>query len=235
MNNYNWIFDEYKHPGVDHSDEDYPEKYDLKMQKFRNYENEVKKYVELLKINKKHVIADIGAGTGAFSIPIAKYCKKVYAIDTSKPMLNYIKNKIENYKINNLILINEGFLTYKPEFEIDFVISKMALHHLPDFWKIIALKNIYKMLKPNGVFFLSDIIFSFTIENYETDINKMINEIEKNTDKDFSNEAVIHIKEEFSTFDWIIENMLQKTGFYIKDKIEFNKTRVDYICEKRAL
>ena len=45
---HNWMYDEFKHCGVDYSDISQAEKYDRQHQKFRNYENEFSDLIELL-------------------------------------------------------------------------------------------------------------------------------------------------------------------------------------------
>jgi SAM-dependent methyltransferase len=43
----------------------------------------------------------------------------------------------------------------------DFVYSRYALHHLPDFWKSVALERLHRVLAPGGVLRLWDIVYSF--------------------------------------------------------------------------
>jgi hypothetical protein len=45
-------------------------------------------------------------------------------------------------------------------------------------------------------------------------------------------ETEIHIREEFSTYDWIIEGLLEKTGFSIDSKHVEADNFVLYICSK---
>ena len=230
-----WLYDEYNHPGVDHSDVEYASQYDNKMQKFRNYEKEVEKYVELLGIKEKHTIIDMGAGTGAFCIPCSKFCRKIYAVDTSTAMLSIAKEKARASAIENIEFIHAGYLTYSHSNPpVDFVISRAVLHHLPDFWKMVALMNVYEMMEKGGVLLLSGVFYSFSVKDYEQELNKVVSDIRDKVDDDFAQEAVLHIKEEFSTFNWIIEEMLERVGCSIKKKIIKSNTNVDYICEKRT-
>ncbi|MDU6750012.1 MAG: methyltransferase domain-containing protein, partial [Bradyrhizobium sp.] len=41
----------------------------------------------------------------------------------------------------------------------DLIASEFTLHHLPDFWKAVALARIYGALKPGAQFFLRDIVY----------------------------------------------------------------------------
>ncbi|WP_252720640.1 class I SAM-dependent methyltransferase, partial [Acinetobacter baumannii] len=54
-----------------------------------------------------------------------------------------------------------GFLSFTYEANaFDLIISEFALHHLPDFWKAVALARLFNALKPGGKLFLRDIVFS---------------------------------------------------------------------------
>jgi len=228
-----FIYNEFSHPGIDHSDKKYPAKYDEKMEKMRNYETEAQKMVELLKINKNDVIIDIGAGTGGLTLQLAKFCKRIYAVDTSAAMLSRAKEKSEKLKIKNIEFINSGFLNYSHKGEEPSIITtKMALHHLPDFWKVIALKKIHDILKNDGRFFLSDVILSFEPGDYETIFNNWKDQLGKEVDKEFANESVIHVNEEFSTFEWLMDKIIEKAGFKIKQKNILDKLRMEYYCIK---
>ncbi len=86
----------------------------------------------------------IGTGTGQFAIAAAQKCHKVYAIDVSKPMLEYAEQQAKKENINNIEWLNQGFLNLDfPGIKFDHIISNAVLHHLPDFWKLIALSNVY--------------------------------------------------------------------------------------------
>jgi hypothetical protein len=64
-------------------------------------------------------------------------------------------------RLSNIEVEQAGFLTYEHEgTPADFVYTRNALHHLPDFWKALALTRIAAMLKPSGVLRLRDLVFS---------------------------------------------------------------------------
>ncbi len=66
------------------------------------------------------------------------------------------------------------------------------------------------------------------------EINNFIDNIEKATDTGFGKEAETHIKEEFSTYDWILKEMLKRVGFSI-DKVEYvnEKLFTCFVCTKK--
>jgi putative AdoMet-dependent methyltransferase len=53
--------------------------------------------------------------------------------------------------VANIEFVHAGFLTYAHRDEAaDAVVSRMALHHLPDFWKVVALDRVRALLKKGG-------------------------------------------------------------------------------------
>ncbi len=229
-----WYFDESLHAGVDYSDEKIVSDYDKQHTKFRNYENEASRITQALGISKNDIVVDMGCGTGGVSIYLAKSCKKLYAIDISPKMIELCNNKIANEDIDNVFPICSGLLSYKHNGEpVDVVISNAVLHHLPDFWKLVALKKINEILKPGGKFFLFDVVFSFPVEKHEKYISDWIEETRKGVGEKMMKEAIIHVKEEYSTWDWILEKMLELAGFKIVNKTEEMANTTAYICLKK--
>jgi putative AdoMet-dependent methyltransferase len=228
-----WQYNEMLQKGATFSDIKRAETYDKQMQKFRNYECETEYLVEKLSINRHSAVIDIGCGTGALTIGIAKHAKCVFAVDTSLVMLEILKRKSNANDLKNIEFINAGFLSYnhtKPS--VDIVVTKGAFHHLADFWKVIALQNMNNMLKDNGLLFLSDVVFSFECDDYVNQINLFLNNMRQLTDEDMLKDAIIHIKDECSTFDWLLDQMILKTNFEIIEKNIKSNTNVDYICKK---
>ena len=135
-------YDEFQQVGTDYSDTLNVNSYDKYMQSIRDYKEEAKSIIELLNLDKQSEILEIGTGTGHFSFEASKYVKSVTAFDVSQKMLDYAKKKSEAKCISNIKWIRKGFLSLDDFNKYDAVITKAALHHLPDFWKIVGLKNI---------------------------------------------------------------------------------------------
>ncbi|MEA3364813.1 MAG: class I SAM-dependent methyltransferase [Candidatus Hydrogenedentes bacterium] len=94
----------------------------------------------------------------------ATHCRFVHACDVSKPMVEYARLRAEKQHIKNIAFHHAGFLTYMHEGKpVDVVVSQIALHHIPDFWKAVALQRIAEVLKPGGIFWLKDIVFDFDL------------------------------------------------------------------------
>lgn len=228
-----WMYDEFSQVGVDYSIEDVVDDYDAVMEQFRNYDQEAKAFVHQLGVAKTEelTVIDIGCGTGAFSIHAAQYFKKIIAVDVSPNMLTIADSKAEEKGISNIEFINSGFLQFLPAEQVDIIHTKWVLHHLPDYWKQAALLNMNKMLKPGGVLYISDVIYKFATD-YETYLNDIIAETETKFSEEFVTETKIHIKDEYSTFDWVMEGFIERAGFKIEKSNTEDSFECEYLCRK---
>lgn len=233
MNQYpKWYYNELKQIGVDYTDIKEVSAYDSLMQKLRDTETESKSVRELLKIKISDSVLEIGTGTGEFALNISEYCKKVVAIDISKTMLNFARAKAENQNKTNLHFYNAGFLTYSNNGELfNVIITQLTLHHLPDYWKMMALRQVYKMLEEGGSFYLRDIVFPSNVQDYDSYFASIIAGLQKSAGNEIAEETEIHIREEFSTLDWIMEGLLKSTGFRI-EYIQYDGLLGSYLCKK---
>ncbi|MDD5011191.1 MAG: methyltransferase domain-containing protein [Phycisphaerae bacterium] len=229
-----WQYDEFEHCGVDYNDVSQVAAYDRRHQQFRDYKKQTMEMVETLGLNGSQTVIDMACGTGAFAINAAAYCRQIYAVDVSRAMLDCTAQKVQQAKIKNISFHQGGFLTYEHSGEpSDAIVSIAALHHLPDFWKQIALRRMAAMLKTGGKFNLFDVVFSFKPDNYQPAINEWIKSITANENSEISAEAITHIAKEFSTFDWIMEEMLQRAGFEIESKNYKDGFFASYLCVKK--
>jgi ubiquinone/menaquinone biosynthesis C-methylase UbiE len=149
-------------------------------------------------------------------------------------MLTYAQSKAQQAGATKIQFHQAGFLTYEHRDNLaEFVITKNALHILPDFCKMIAFLRMAVLLKPRGILYLRDVIFSFSPADYEFSINKWIKQVAKPegegwTAKDFE----MHVREEHSTFAWAIEEMLMRAGFDITKANYHTSTYAEYLCVK---
>ncbi len=230
-----WQYDEMKLCGVQFDSEQFAEKYDEHHLKYRDYKKETDDIIKLLALDRQSTIIDIGCGTGAFAINAAPYFRKIYAADVSQAMINLAQKKAKQSGIYNIDFCHGGFLTYKHMSEpVDGVTSSLALHHLPDFWKLIGLQRITQMLKPGGKLFLFDVVFSFDYTQYESCIRNYIQVMVSRLGTAMKQDIETHFRQEYSTFNWVMEGMLKKAGFEIKKADYKEGFFATYLCEKKA-
>ncbi len=95
--------------------------------------------LDKLGLNRETVFADLGCGTGYFSLPAALRVRKVYALDVQEEMLEILRNKIKKEKIKNIdvILSRESSIPL-PDNSIDILFMANVFHELQDKKSILA-------------------------------------------------------------------------------------------------
>ena len=223
-----WQYDEFQQVGKDYGQVSEVEVYDESHSKFRDIEKECLAIMDDVQLTSDDILIDFGCGTGVMARLAAERCKTVVAVDVSEAMLDYAKSKTS---APNVTFTHAGYLTYEHEGEVPTVInSSLSFHHLPDFWKGIALKRIYDLLAPGGRFFMVDVILT-----PDQPIEKISTFIEKQTQLggDFLKEdAEEHFRDEYSTYDWVIEGLLERADFQIETKNAYDGIIATYLCRK---
>jgi len=229
-----WQYDEIQQIGKDYDSLTEVEAYDARHGRFRNVEKENDDILKNLDLRSDHVLIELGSGTGAFAIQAAARCARVYAVDISHSMLEYAKKKAAKAGITNVVWCHGGFLTYAHAGPpVDAIVTNTAFHHLPDFWKGMALQRMNKMLKAGGLLYLSDVIFDH--QNVRENIEQFIKKLGDVAGPDIREDVEAHIRQEFSTYDWIMDGLLERAGFGIVSKVIQEGIIGRYLCRKRAV
>lgn len=231
----NWIYNEFKHCGIDYSDEKKTEEYDSLHLTFRNYEKEFEDMLDFSELSntQEMTLIDLGCGTGASTFFASKKFKEVIAVDVSETMIAQVQKKAASDNLKNLKFHIGGFLSYRHNSHpVDVIITKHAFHHLPDFWKQIALFRMNKMLKLNGILYICDVVFDLGPDNYKAKIDNWIDGFDELAGKELRSEVEIHIRDEFSTFNWILEGMFARAGLEIDKKRSSDGFVTEYLCRK---
>lgn len=229
-----WQYDEFNPPGADYSDPNIVAAYDAFHLRFRNYKESAEKILGSLGLGAEHTVIDMGCGTGAFTLHAAPHCKKIYAVDISAPMLDYVKTQAEQKNLQNIEYHHAGFLTYEHQDALaDAAVSIAALHHLPDFWKVVALRRLGDMIKIGGYFLLFDIVYPFCPDEHKEDLDEWIQSCREAHGESFADELAKHVREEYSTYDWILDSMLTLSGFEIQEQHHHDfMYGISYICTR---
>jgi 2-polyprenyl-3-methyl-5-hydroxy-6-metoxy-1,4-benzoquinol methylase len=157
-------------------------------------------------------VADIGCGNGVMATEAALMGADVDAVDISPAMLAlaevYARDRRARIRTQA-----SGLLSFAYEANsYDLIVSEFTLHHLPDFWKAVALSRIFGALKPGANFYFRDIVFISMPDGAERNVAEWADFNAKN--HGFERErAIIHMRDEYSTFGWVMERMLTEVGF----------------------
>ncbi len=104
---------------------------------------------------REMVLADIGCGTGYFTIPASRRVKKVFAIDVQKGMLDILGEKIKKQKLTNIeaILSEEASIPLSDN-SVDVLLMANVFHELED--RSSILKEGKRILSGNGILVIVD-------------------------------------------------------------------------------
>ena len=108
--------------------------------------------LEALKLQEGHIVADVGAGSGYFTLRLAQAVGPegmVYAIDTSSGMVHHLRQRLREEGITNVRTMKvppHDPLLVDGSIDIAFVCN--TYHHIED--REIYLRKIRRALKPNG-------------------------------------------------------------------------------------
>lgn len=215
---HNWLLDEAASAGRENLDVDHVSRYDAKEDAGAVDELSLLKELGL---DEQSEVVDIGAGTGQFALAAAPACARLVAVDISSVMLDVLRAKVSASGLPNVEVVQSGFLTYKHRGkQADFVYSRYALHHLPDFWKAVALERIRRIVQPGGVLRLWDVVYNFEPMEVEDRLEKWCATGGPDIERGWSrSEIEEHIRDEHSTFTWLLEPMMERSGFEIENAV----------------
>jgi SAM-dependent methyltransferase len=205
-----WWPDEVAHAGAEHLDPEYVAAFDGKSP--TDWSGMVESFCRL-GIGPASTVVDIGAGTGTFALAVGPHVGRVIAVDASPAMVALMRSR-------GIEAVEAGFLTYEHgDGQVDLVHSRNALHHLPDFWKAVALDRVAHMLKPRGALILEDIVYSFAPSEAATVIERWLESAPVDRGRGWTaDELAEHVHGEHSTFSWLLEPILDRVGFDVIDR-----------------
>lgn len=224
MQGAHWLFDEMAHAGPEHLDAAYVEAYDRKA----GYDPARDlAHLQTCGLHGDSTLVDLGSGTGAFALAAAPLCRRVVAVDVSAPMLRVLDARMKERGIANIECVRAGFLTYEHHGgPADFVCSRHALHHLPDFWKAVAVTRIAAVLRPGGVFWTRDLMYSFDPHDADGAIERWLARASTRPGTGWTRaELETHVRSEYSTFTWLFEPTLERAGLKIQAR-ELSDSRI---------
>jgi SAM-dependent methyltransferase len=218
-----WRLDEEARAGQEHLDRAYVAAYDTKSP--TDWSDEVATLLSL-GVGAKSTVVDLGAGTGTFALAIAPHVMRVVGVDVSDAMVDKMRSR-------GIEAAHAGFLTYEHEgAPPDAVFTRNALHHLPDFWKAVALERIAHMLRPAGVLLLEDLVYSFEPVEADQAIASWLESAPDDPTVGWTADQLAeHVRTEHSTFTWLLEPMLERTGFEIRERwVSASQAYASYAC-----
>lgn len=188
--------------------------------------------VSALKIKPGEFVLDAGGGTGNIAVELSNKGAGVTVFDFSKEALRICKEKDE--KIN----VVSGDLTQKlpfPDNYFDKIVSNNTIYTIKPSKRNQVIKEIYRTLKPKGIFVVSNIRIGFEpLKIYKEHIKKSLKNIGfLNTSKAIINmtwpttkmfyyNSLIKKEHTKGTYEFLTteeqENLLKKSGFCLSSE-----------------
>jgi ubiquinone/menaquinone biosynthesis C-methylase UbiE len=135
------------------------------------------------------VVVEIGPGKGNYTKIVADRISpegKVYAIDIQESIINRLKEKIKKEKISNIFpKVDDAYNLSFADESVDRIFTIASLPEIPD--PVKALKEFKRILKPNGIVSLSELLLD---PDYPL----------RKTEKKWAKEAGLNFDEEFGNF-----------------------------------
>lgn len=138
-----------------------PQMYDESSRKLKSL-NIVKILINFLSAKKLKSlkVLDVGASSGIIDSNIAPFVKRLVGIDID---ISAIKNAKKNFKAKNLVFQKGDALNLKfKDDSFDIVICTHVYEHVENPYKLF--KEIYRVLKPNGICYLAAVNALWPIE-----------------------------------------------------------------------
>jgi cyclopropane fatty-acyl-phospholipid synthase-like methyltransferase len=115
----------------------------------------VSEIIKTIELDSNDEIIDICSGNGLLSVPFAEKCKHVTAVDISTKLLDRIDTiRYANITKNKADVRLIQFETRS----FSKAVLYFALQHFTERETVLLFKSVYNWLKPDGLFFLGDIL-----------------------------------------------------------------------------
>jgi ubiquinone/menaquinone biosynthesis C-methylase UbiE len=110
--------------------------------------------------SRETVAVDLGCGSGQITIPLARECARVLAVDVSAPFIRQLEAKAGDAGVRNIQSLTNPIETLDlPPGSVDLVVSNYALHHLRDADKAHLVERAHAWLRPGGRLVVGDMMF----------------------------------------------------------------------------
>ena len=158
-------------------------------------------------ITKENALLDIGVGTGNLSNRFDDLGYRIIGVDQSRAMLEVAKAKNPKLKVR----LGEFLKLPFENNSFHGIVSTYAFHHLNDQEKQLALEEMFRVLVPDGVIVIGDLMFED--EMAKRSIYQDLTETER-----------LVVEDEYYTLIDVLANWVKKY-----DK-QVNKKQIDRFC-----
>jgi ubiquinone/menaquinone biosynthesis C-methylase UbiE len=138
--------------------------------------------IAALDLKRGQIVADIGAGTGYFSVRLAKSeaAPKVYAVDIEPSMVSYLRERAAKEGLTNVIAVQAAADQANLSEPVDVILIVDTYHHIGD--REAYFRKLAKSIKPGGRVVIIDFKadspegppkeFRFPLERFKSEMGK---------------------------------------------------------------
>lgn len=120
--------------------------------------------LELAAPRPGETVVDVGSGTGLLTLALAGRVDRVWAIDISASMGDYLRAKTTSAEQTNVEIVTASAVSLPlVDGSADLVVSNYCFHHLDDSGKAQALAEAYRVLRPGGRLVFGDMMFRVSV------------------------------------------------------------------------
>ena len=117
------------------------------------------------------IAVDLGCGSGQVTLPLARECLHVLAVDLSEAAIELLKTRAEEQGVGNIHALTQPIETFElaPK-SVDLVVSNYALHHLRDRDKADLVRRSFEWLRPGGHIVIGDMMFGRGVSREDREV-----------------------------------------------------------------
>jgi ubiquinone/menaquinone biosynthesis C-methylase UbiE len=106
--------------------------------------------IDALALTPGQIVADIGAGTGYFTMRLAKApaAPRVYAVDVEKSMVEYVRHRAAKEGLKNVVAVQGATDRANLPEPVDLVLVVDTYHHIPN--RPEYFRELKKSMKPGA-------------------------------------------------------------------------------------
>ena len=106
--------------------------------------------IEALGLRPGQAVADIGAGTGYFTVRLARSAAAptVYAVDLEEAMVKYVRDRAAKEGLKNVVAVQAAADRTNLPAAVDVVLMVDTYHHIPN--RVTYFRELRKSMKPSA-------------------------------------------------------------------------------------